>query len=230
MVQLSVVIPSYNHAHFLVQSVPAIRSFLQGRRITAEIIIVDDGSTERIPNISGCRIITNTRNRGKGYSLRRGMQEARGEYLLLTDADLAVPMTEFGKLWKHCSYDLVLASRNLPGAQVSGVTASRRVLGSIFPRLARLLLGVKIKDTQCGFKFMRRSRVIPLLSRCTVDGFAFDAELVLAAERNHLRIKEVPITWHAKPDSRVRITYHPFIMLAELISVAIRQRFRRYDG
>lgn len=231
MAELSVVIPSYNHGHYLEQNIPKIHDYMRRKALDYEIIVVDDGSTDgTAARRLDCRMLCNRRNMGKGYSLRRGIQDSSGKYIFLTDADLAVPIHFFDRLWEHRTHDMVLGSRNVPSASVAGVTASRKLLGSLFPAIARTMLGLKVLDTQCGFKLMKCYPARRAAGRCAINGFAFDAELIMCAQSLGLSLKEVPVEWHSRPDSRVRVHYHPMAMMAELSVVTIRRLLGRYDG
>jgi dolichyl-phosphate beta-glucosyltransferase len=218
---LSVVIPSYNHRYYLEKNVPKIMRYLEKKGELFEIIVVDDGSSDGTGDAAeklGVRYLRNQRNRGKGYSLRRGISAAKGDHILMTDTDLAAPIENLEKLWAHRDKDLVFGSRRVKGACVESLTVQRKILGGAYHIFLRCLLRLPIQDTQCGFKLFS-SRVKGIAGKCRIDGFAFDTELAFLARKKGLSMKEVGICWEAQPDSRVVVWKHPFQMLGEVITI-----------
>lgn len=225
---LSIIIPSYDHSGYLQKNIPKIQKYFSGTE--HEIIVVDDGSaddTAAVAESLGVRLIRNPSNKGKGYSLRRGIEAANGEHILLTDTDLATPIEEFSKLWKHRDNDVVIGSRKADGQRARGVSLDRQIAGYIFSELVRLVLSPGLQDTQCGFKLLKKD-VKPIASSCVLDGFVFDAELLKLCRIKGLSIREVGVDWHAKEDSRVRLSSHPFQMLYELLRLRYRLAREKY--
>ncbi len=178
------------------------------------------------------RSFKNSPNRGKGYSIRRGVKEARGEILLFSDADFSTPIEEFPKLVQYLQsgYDIVIGSRSLPESNVE-VHQSwyREGMGKIFNLLVRMIVLRGFNDTQCGFKCVRRERVLPLLPMMVVDGFCYDVEFLFLAKKAGLKIKEVPVTWINDPVSKVHILKDSSKMFLDLLWIRFRDWFGQYD-
>jgi dolichyl-phosphate beta-glucosyltransferase len=233
---LSIIIPAYNEEERLQLSLPKIAAYLQEDNVQAEILVVDDGSTDATSAIaakamSGLRgrVIRNDENHGKGYSVRRGCLEARGRWVLLTDADLSSPIEEHRKLAaaaRDFDLDVVIGSRGLPDSRIEvRQTALREYMGKTFNFLIRKMTGLSFRDTQCGFKLMDRERTRPLFERMVVDRFAFDVELLFLCRRFGLTAREVPVVWRNEPKSKVSIIRDPLNMLYDVARV--RWLFRR---
>jgi len=233
---LSVVIPAYNEEARLDSSLSGILDYLDARRIHAEVLVVDDGSTDGTARIAAEKlghrpggVLSNDENRGKGYSVRRGVLEARGRWILMSDADLSTPIEEHDHLAaaaRDRDLDIVIASRGLAESKIEvRQNFVRESMGKTFNTLVRTLTGLRLRDTQCGFKLMDRRRALPVFERMIVDGFAFDVELLYVATRFGLRIAEVPVTWRNSPASKVGMATAPLGMLIDTLRVL--WRFRR---
>jgi dolichyl-phosphate beta-glucosyltransferase len=233
---LSIVVPAYNEEERLVLSLARIASYVDAGGIDAEILVVDDGSKDRTAELAGKalagrrgRVVANGENRGKGYSVRHGVLEARGRFVLLTDADLSTSIEEHAKLAqviRDRGLDVAIGSRALPDSNVE-IRQSwlRQTMGRSFNVIIRSLTGLPFRDTQCGFKLMDRERVKPLVDKMVVDGFAFDVELLYLCARFGLSVAEVPVTWRNASGSKVSIVGDPLRMIADVLR--IRWRFRR---
>jgi glycosyltransferase involved in cell wall biosynthesis len=233
---LSIIIPAYNEEQRLEVSLVKIGAYLQQQNISAEILVIDDGSgdgtvavAERaLAGLPG-RLVRNEENRGKGYAVRRGCMEARGRWLLLTDADLSAPIDEYAKLAEAArdfDLDIVFGSRAAPGALIEvRQNPVREYMGKCFNLLMRSMTGLPFRDTQCGFKLMDRKRTLPIIESMVVDRFAFDVELIFLAVRFGLKVREVPVVWRNEPMSRVSMLSDPLNMLFDV--ARIRWRFRQ---
>ena len=224
---LSIVVPAYNEEKRLGPSLEKIRGYLAAKSYAAEIIVVDDGSTDRTADIAGaalegrlpCRVLRRVKNRGKGFSVREGVLAAGGQVILFTDADLSTPIEELDKFIQRLEegFDIVIGSRALPGCDIRVPQAApRQALGKFFNRLVRLFVLKGCLDTQCGFKMFRRAAAIDVFSRLRTRGFAFDVELLVLAGKLGYRVGEVPVIWCNSPPSRVRIFRSSWQMLREL--------------
>ena len=233
---LSVVIPAFNEQARIGDTLTAILRYVEAQRIRAEVLVIDDGSTDRTVDVAseklgrqGGRVIKNVENRGKGYSVRRGIAEARGRWVLMCDADQSTPIEEHARLAEIArdrDLDIVIGSRGLPDSKVEvHQQALRESMGKAFNLIVRSLTGLQLHDTQCGFKLMDRNRVLPIVEKSVIDGFAFDVELLCVATRFGLSIAEVPVTWRNSPDSKVNVATAPLLMLTEVLRVL--WRFRR---
>ena len=233
---LSIVIPAYNEEGRLGDSIRKISSYLDTSGTDAEILVVDDGSTDGTADMAAKalegrrgRVLRNGDNRGKGYSVRRGVVEARGRFVLLTDADLSTPIEEHGKLaavLRDRDLDVVIGSRALPNSDVQVRQGwVRKRMGRTFNTIIRVFTGLHFRDTQCGFKLMDRDRVKPIFDKMVVNRFAFDVELLFLCARFGLSVADVPITWRNATGSKVSLIRDPLNMIADVLRV--RWRFRR---
>lgn len=233
---LSIVVPAYNEEARLPATLGEIAAWMDARQLDAEVLVVDDGSRDRTAEIAAeklrgrrGRVVRNGENRGKGYSVRHGMLEASGRFVLLTDADLSTPITEYDKLAgvvRDHDLDVAIGSRALAGSDVQiRQSLLRQTMGRMFNRLIRALTGLPFRDTQCGFKLLDRERTRPLFEKMVVDRFAFDVELLFLCRRFGLTVREVPVIWRNAPGSKVSILGDPLNMLLDVVRV--RWRFRR---
>jgi dolichyl-phosphate beta-glucosyltransferase len=233
---LSVVIPAFNEEARLSDSLPRIVAYLDRAELDAEVLVVDDGSSDGTRRIAWsalegrrARVLTNSENRGKGYSVRRGVLEATGNWVLMTDADLSSPIEEYATLAaaaRDHDLDVAIGSRALPDSKVEvHQHFVRETMGKTFNLAIRAMTGLRFRDTQCGFKLMDRRRTEPLFRRMAVDRFAFDVELLFLCQRFGLRAREVPVVWRDSAGSRVSVLTDPLNMLFDVARV--RWRFRR---
>lgn len=207
-----------------------LTSFARKHPQVAEVIIVDDGSldsTAWIARHSGepmVRAISYWPNAGKGYAVRRGVMEAHGDQVLLTDADLSTPIEELSKLQAELNdADIVIGSRAVDSSLVRVRQAwYRQAMGKTFNRITRGLTGLPFQDTQCGFKLLRRGAARAVFSEAVVDRFAFDVEMLLLAHHLGFRVVEVGVAWVNSPASRVHIVRDSFRMLVDTLRVRRR--------
>jgi dolichyl-phosphate beta-glucosyltransferase len=178
----------------------------------AEIIVVNDGSsdsTAAVASAAGARLLDNPGNRGKGYSVRRGMLEAKGDWALFTDADLSTPIAELEKLWDAAEREsaaIAIGSRAVDRSLV-GVHQPplRELMGRIFNLAMRLVTGLPYRDTQCGFKLFQTATARRIFSVQRLDGFGFDVEALYIARRLGCRVIEVPVIWNNAPGTTVSL-------------------------
>jgi dolichyl-phosphate beta-glucosyltransferase len=209
---LSVVIPAYNEAERLPPTLERVLRYLRARGGTYEIVVVDDGSRDRTAERARAaagedlRVLANEGNRGKGYSVRRGMLAAHGARRLMTDADLSTPIEDLERLAARLDqgYDVAIGSRALPDSNVEiRQPWYRENMGRVFNGAVRLLALPGLKDTQCGFKLFTAAAAEAAFSRARLDGFSFDVESLFLARRLGFRIAEVPVTWRNDAASHV---------------------------
>ena len=225
---LSIVIPAYNEAKRLPSTLDeyirvrsdssheAYEVFKSYQNI--ELVVVDDGSFDdtlivlkeyqkKIPEL---KIVPSSPNRGKGFVVRVGLTVATQDWVLITDADLSTPWVELKKLKSVSSeYKIVMGSRDVEGSFVKiHQSYLRENLGKFFNLFIRTITRLPFKDTQCGFKLVHRSSVTPFLNLLTVDGFAWDVEFLMRARKIKIKMKEVPVEWSHKEDSRVSPLRH----------------------
>jgi len=234
-IDLSIVIPAFNEETRILPTLEAVGDYLARAGLRAEVLVVDDGSTdstaarvsERLRALPGLRLLRNGRNRGKGFSIRHGVSESRGRLVLLTDADLSTPIQEIRSLWPAVTehgYGIAIGSRALDPSRVEVPQGwIRRKLGNCFNLLVRAVTGLPLRDTQCGFKLLIREVFLPIFNVACVDRFAYDVEILYLAHRRGIRIAEIPVIWRNSPQTRVRVLLDPFLMLADLARIALRQ-------
>ncbi len=227
--QVSIVIPAYNEARRLPRGLERIWAYLDARHLDAEVIVVDDGSSDASAQIAeefravlpSLRVLRNQINRGKGYSVRRGMLEARGRLALFTDTDLSAPIEEADKLFaalKSC--DVAFGSRAVDRSLISTHQSRfREVAGIIFNKLVQAVIGLPIVDTQCGFKAFVTDRARMVFEQQRIERFGFDPEVLFLAARHGLRWAEIPVRWSHDPDTKVHVFRDSLRMLVELAQI-----------
>jgi len=211
--RLSVIIPAYNEENRIGNSLKVILEYLSKQNYNFEIIVVDDGSSDKtiekvkeIDSSDKIKILKNEINKGKGYSIRKGMLEAIGECQLFSDADLSTPIGELDKFWKYLNedYDIVIGSRALKDSVLEvRQPFYREFMGRAFNFIVRFILGFKIKDTQCGFKIFKKDVAKHIFSIQKIEGWSFDVEILYIASKLDYKIKEVPVRWINSPSSKV---------------------------
>ncbi len=235
----SLVIPAYNEALRLPGYLKEIQAYFEGRDESYEVIVVDDGSrdgtAERVREVAAGRagVVVHAldRNRGKGHAVRAGMARAAGELRLMTDADGATPIAEAARLEAAIAAgaDLAVGSRVLPDPSViRQVRLHRKLSGHVFNFLVRRLGVASVVDTQCGFKLFRGPVADALFPLLTTDGFGFDVELLMLAERLGFRVTEVPVNWADQPGSKVGVLREGPRMVWE--ALAARRRLAGRPG
>ena len=237
---LSIIIPSYNEELRLPATLERIAAYLSTYAREAEILVVDDGSkdgtaavAESLRNtIPTLRVISNGVNRGKGYSVRRGMQEARGRIALFTDADLSAPIEEAGKLIDALeTYDVAIGSRAMDRSLITvHESPFREFAGIIFNKIVQSVLWLPFVDTQCGFKAFRRERCGIIFEQQTIERFGFDPELLYLARHHGLRAVEIPVRWGHSPATKVSMLHDSIQMFIDIFTIrwnSLRGRYPR---
>lgn len=234
--QLSIVVPAFNEAAVIEQTVEVLCRYVTDQRLAAEIIVVDDGSTDETAALAEralarwpvpSRVLRLNPNEGKASAVRKGMLEAHGDLLLMTDADLSTPLEEFPKLLEALRQgaDIAIASRAVRGARLDPPQPFVRLLvGKAYGLMRRLIVLPHIADTQCGFKLFTREAAREAFSRQTTKSWAFDAEVLYIAHRLGYRIAEVPVVWRNRPESKVRVLRDLWKVLRDLLAVRCRHR------
>lgn len=230
-VDISVVIPAYNEAKRIENTLVAIAEHFQN--LVAEIIVVDDGSQDATVSqvkkldLPQLQVISYPANRGKGYAVRQGVLASRGHYVLISDADLSTPMSCFEDLWQQrLNYPVVLGSRGLQASEVDNHWY-RVWLGKMGNRLIQVLTP-GIVDTQCGFKLFEGEVARQLFAQQRLEGFGFDFEVLSIAHRMGLPIVEVPVRWVNAAGSKVR-PLHYLTTLREWGQVWLNHRKSLYQ-
>jgi glycosyltransferase involved in cell wall biosynthesis len=237
--KLAVIIPAFNESRRLTDNLLTLLSYLETFRPEAELIVVDDGSTDQTaraaeelfsmrPDVSA-RVLRFEKNYGKGHAVRAGLLATRAPIALFSDADLSTPITELPKIVEPIErgeYDIVIGSRALDRSLIGQRQPWRREQGGkVFNAIVRLSTGLPFADTQCGFKGFRMAAARPILEQAEINGFGFDVELLFLAERAGLRVLEVPVRWDHHEGSKVHLVHDSLRMFAEVVS--LRRRARR---
>ncbi|OLC89696.1 MAG: glycosyl transferase [Acidobacteria bacterium] len=238
--ELSIVIPAYNEELRLPATLEKVAAYLKNCGRDAEVLVVDDGSKDRTAavaesfqsRIPALRVVSNGINRGKGYSVRRGVQEAHGRIVLFTDADLSAPIEEADKLIEALEkYDLAIGSRAVDRSLITvHESRFRELAGIIFNKLVRIILWLPLVDTQCGFKAFRRERCAIVFEQQTIERFGFDPELLYLARHHGLRAVEIPVRWGHSPATKVSMLRDSLQMFLDVFKIrwnSLRGRYPR---
>jgi dolichyl-phosphate beta-glucosyltransferase len=239
-VALSIIIPAYNEVGRLPATLHSLRSFLDrdGRR--AEVIVVDDGSTDTTSEVvrrmeiddDRIRLIRLPQNRGKGYAVRTGVVNAAGKLVLFADADGATPFEELARLESHLNAGtrVAIGSRGLHD-RATKVEARlyRRIAGRLFHAVVRLYAIRGFTDTQCGFKLFESAAAHDLFSRMRMSGYSFDVEVLLMAVRAGYGVAEVPVNWTHRPGSKVNVVRDGLRMAIDVLRIRANAARGAYD-
>ncbi len=225
---LSIIIPAYNEEHRLPRTLVNLFAFLEKQTYSFEILVVENGSSDRTYELArafaeehtGVRVLRETR-RGKGLAVQRGMLESRGEYRFMCDADFSMPVEQINRFFPPAlvGADIVIASREAPGAVRYDEPEYRHLVGRAFNWMIRMILLPGLHDTQCGFKCFHARAAEELFPAQRLTGWAFDVEVLFIARRRGYRIVELPIPWHFNPDTKVRVVRDSLRMLMELLTI-----------
>lgn len=232
---LSIIIPAYNEERRLPPSLEKIVAYLQVQNYRSEILVVENGSTDgtttvvenfiasRMTPMMPVQLILMHSTPGKGAAVKAGMLAAQGDYRFICDADLAMPIAEIAKFLPPAlpanTFDIAIASRELPGAVRYNEPIYRHVMGRVFNWLVRMLAVPGIQDTQCGFKMFTREAAQTLFPLQRIDGWGFDVEVLYIGLRHGMQLTEVPINWYYQSDSRVRPIHDTINMVRELLRI-----------
>ena len=239
--ELSIIIPAFNEEKRLGGTLARVREYFEAHPVAGgiEIIVVDDGSTDGTAKLAeewstrvpGLRLLSNGRNRGKGYSVRNGMLDARGRIALFTDADLSSPIEESEKLLAaiRAGNEVAIGSRALDRSLIFvRQSRFREVAGIIFNGFVRLLTGLPFEDTQCGFKAFVREPSRVIFEQQRTERFGFDPEILFLAQRHGLRSIEVPVRWAHDPATKVHVLRDSLLMFGELLYICWNAVAGRY--
>jgi len=226
----SIIIPAYNESERLTVSLPKVLDYVDRQTLQAEIVVVNDGSSDDTAGVvrrfallhSEIRMVENPGNRGKGYSVRNGMLHAQGDVLLFTDADLSSPIYEADKLFAAIrdGADVAIGSRWLRAElQTERQPWHRQLYGRLFNLALRIVLGLKYRDTQCGFKAFTRAAAQTIFTRQRVERWGFDPELLFLSDKFKLRTTEVPVEWAHDHRSKISPLRDGLKMGVEMLSV-----------
>jgi glycosyltransferase involved in cell wall biosynthesis len=237
----SIVIPAYNESARIGATMREVVDCVRERGWDAEVIVVSDGSTDNTARLvldfaqtaPELRLIENPGNRGKGYSVRNGLLQARGEIVMFTDADLSAPIAEAERLFAAIGSgaDIAIGSRWLEsGRQTHRQPLYRQFFGRCFNLITRTVMGLRFADTQCGFKAFTRAAAQTVFQLQTIERWGFDPEILFIATKRHLRIDEVSVSWGHDARSRMSYLRDGMHMLREMAIIRWNALLGRYDG
>jgi dolichyl-phosphate beta-glucosyltransferase len=236
--ELSIIIPSYNEEARLPATLERIADYVSASGRETEILVVDDGSTDctaavaesfrsKLPSM---RVLSNGVNRGKGFSVRHGMLDARGHLVLFTDADLSAPIEEADKLIAAlANKDVAIGSRALDRSLISvHESRFREFAGIVFNKIVRLILRLPFVDTQCGFKAFRSERCRIIFEQQRIERFGFDPEILYLARHHGLSAVEIPVRWGHSPATKVSMLRDSVQMFLDVLIIRWNALAGRY--
>jgi glycosyltransferase involved in cell wall biosynthesis len=236
---LSIIIPAFNEESRLPATLESVSSFLQRQNYAAEVLIVENGSRDGTLRIAQeyARAYPQFRaihvsERGKGRAVQRGMLEARGQFRFMCDADLSMPVDQIPRFLppQMEGYEVVIASREAPGAVRYNEPFYRHFGGRLINWMIRLLALPGLQDTQCGFKCFQAAAAEILFQRLTLTGWSFDVEVLYIARQMGMRIAELPIPWYFNPESKLNLIQDTFKMVTDLLAMRRNARQGLYDA
>lgn len=238
MIDISFVIPSYNGSQILENNLPVLFNILSKHTITYEVIVVNDGTndgdlTKNVAQKFNCEYIGYTTNKGKGYAVRKGVEKAKGKYIIFTDTDIPFKEIAFERmintLQEDC-YDVVIGDRTMINSEYYEVIDTSRKIGSkIFTFIVSNIITGGFSDTQCGFKGFKNEIAKKIFSVGRVNSFAFDVELIYIALKRKYIIKKIPVELRNSEDSTVSLAKHAPKMLLDIFSLKFNHVLGRYN-
>lgn len=241
--ELSIVIPAYNESSRLAEPLREIINFVTSSKLNAEIIVVDDGSSDNTAKVAenvfaefsdiASRVIRYEHNRGKGFAVKTGLLAATADVALFSDADLSTPIEEMHKLVdpiKSDQFDVTFGSRALDRSLIGTHQPWRREQGGkVMNLIIRTMSGLPFSDTQCGFKAFDMTKFRPFLDVMTIDRFGFDVEFLFVASYHNLRLAEIPVRWNDVEGSKVSVFRDTRRMIGELMQIRRNARQGKYE-
>ncbi len=236
-IKLSLIIPAYNEEGIIKETLDAVLKFLSEKRYNWEIIVVDDGSSDKTSEIirsfrtQGVRLVKHALNRGKGAAIRTGVKKSKGKFIIFSDADLSVSIKNIDQfLTELKKSEVVIGSRRVLGAQIIiPQPALRENLGRGYTQLTRSVTGVKLSDFTCGFKGFTRKAAQEIFRKTLIDRWAYDSEILFLAKKLGYKITELPISWKNREDTRVSMGDAIVTSFIDLLKVRVYNILGRYD-
>ena len=225
---LSIIIPAYNEEYRLPRTLEQIFTFLEGQKYSAEVLIIENGSSDRTYEIAtefAGRYenlhVFSEQLRGKGNAVKRGMLEAHGEYCFLCDADLSMPIEEVNRFLppQLSDIDIAIGSREAPGAVRYNEPEFRHLGGRLINLAIRVLILPGLQDTQCGFKCFRAEVAEKIFPFQSLAGWSFDIEILYVARKFGYKIVEVPIDWYFDPETKLRAVKDALRMIRDIFLI-----------
>ncbi|MDO8601447.1 MAG: glycosyltransferase family 2 protein [bacterium] len=215
--RLSVIIPAYNEENRLGKTLSSINDYLSKQNYESEVLVVDNGSKDKTPEIvrnlqgqiKNLRLIEGSSAEGKGFAVKKGMLEATGDFRVFTDADNSTSIDQVERMWPEFEkgFDVVIGSRDVKGAVLNPPQPFLRkvILGDGFKLYRKIIIGLwGLEDTQCGFKGFKKEAALKIFPKSKVSGWTFDVEILILAKKMGYKIKEIPVNWENDPNSKVK--------------------------
>jgi dolichyl-phosphate beta-glucosyltransferase len=230
MKKISIIIPCYNSFHALETNLPYLIHFCSEKKYDVEFLIVDDGSqfpsqVSELANQFKCQFLHYPENKGKGFAVRYGVKHSKGDIIIFTDSDIpfegeAIVTSLYYLDFKE--YDLVVGDRGLKESNYfEKVTSKRRFGSGFFTFIVGRFVTTGFSDTQCGFKAFKREIALDLFSKSTINGFAFDVELIYISLKRNYDIKKIPVILRSQDGNSVSVLKHGLIMLVDLFKIKL---------
>lgn len=238
MPYLSLVIPSYNEEKILESSLQKVITYLGSKKFTWEIIVVDDGSTDKTKEIvkkftkNKVRLVSLAINQGKGAALKAGVLNSKGDLIVFTDCDLSISINHLDIMIEKLSkdYPVVIGSRRIKGSQiVVHQPFLREKMGQVFTLFSKLISGVNLPDFTCGFKGFRKEAALKIFSKSLIKRWAYDTEIIFLANKMGLRIGQVPVLWKNRKDTRVRLGSAVLTSFLDLLRIKYNNITGKYE-
>lgn len=234
--KISLIVPLYNEEE-RVHNLNILWNFIKNKKYIKELIIVNDGSTDRTKNLllefqkkTKCKLISYRKNKGKGFAVKKGMLSIRGNYGVFMDVDLSTPpkmLTELKKIIHD--KDIIVGTRKNEGALlVKRQSVIREGMGKLFTRISQIMVGVNVSDFTCGFKCFRKKAAIKIFAKQRIDRWAFDAESLFLAKKYGFSISEFPVEWSDVRGTKVRFPQDALQSFFDLIQIRINDILEKY--
>lgn len=236
-VTLSLLIPAYNEEKIIENTLEKVLKFLSKKKYSWEVIVIDDGSSDRTSDISkkfnkeGIEVVRYEINRGKGGALKEGVQKAKGNFIIFSDADLSVPITNLDKfLIELKKTDVVIGSRRIKGAKIlTHQPWLRESLGRGYTFLTKFITGVNLSDFTCGFKGFTKKSAKKIFSKTLIDRWAYDSEILFLARKMKHKVVEIPVEWKNREDTRVVLKTVIIESLRDLLLIRVNNLLGKYN-
>lgn len=236
-IKLSLLIPAYNEEKIIESTLEKVLNFLSKKKYSWEVIVIDDGSIDLTSlkakkfNKDGVKVVRYEINRGKGVALKEGVQRAKGDFIIFSDADLSVPISNIDKfLTTLKKADVVIGSRRIPGAKILvHQPLIREALGRGYTWLTKFVTGVSVADFTCGFKGFSQKSAKEIFSKTIICRWAYDSEILFLAKKMNYKLAEIPVEWSNREDTRVVLRNVILESLKDLISIRINDLLGKYN-
>jgi len=236
--RISLIIPAYNEERVIKETLEKLSEFTKSEKDNWEVILVNDGSKDNTLKILKnwhprfFKIVSYENNQGKGFAIKKGVENASGDYICFTDADLAYSFNNLKKLIiKLKDYDIVIGSRNHLRDNHRNISFRRRIMGGAFNKISNFILRYNLEDTQCGLKAFRSNVARDLFSKQTVNDFSFDTEIIYLAKKKEYRLREekaIVSKHHLVKNSKVNLVTDPLKMFLNLLKIRLNDFFGKY--